>query len=38
MGDYWLRFDYAYSYMGRITKAVDNFSGQPHRFGLAFLW
>jgi hypothetical protein len=38
MGDYRLQFDYAYSHMGRITEAVDEFSGQPHRFSLGFLW
>jgi hypothetical protein len=38
MGDYWLRFDYAYAHMDRITEAVDSFGGQPHRFSLGFLW
>lgn len=38
MGDYWFTFDYAYSHMGRITEAVDDFAGQPHRFGLGFIW
>jgi hypothetical protein len=38
MGDYRLQFDYAYSHMGRISEAVDDFAGQPHRFSIGFLW
>ena len=38
MGSYWFTFDYAYSHMGSITEAVDDFAGQPHRFSLGFLW
>jgi hypothetical protein len=38
MNDYRLRFDYAYQHMGRITDAVDEFGGQPHRFSVGFNW
>jgi hypothetical protein len=38
MGDYWFQCDYAYQHMGRITEAVDDFAGQPHRFSIGFLW
>lgn len=31
-------FDYAYSYFGDITAAVDEFMMQPHRFSLGFAW
>jgi len=36
--DYRLTFDYAYSYFGDLTQAVDEFSMQPHRFALGFAW
>jgi hypothetical protein len=36
--EYHLRFDYAYSYQGRITTAGDGFLDQPHRFALGFEW
>lgn len=38
MGEYALSFDYAYSQWGRISKAVDSFMDQPHRFAVAFAW
>jgi long-subunit fatty acid transport protein len=36
--NYHFKFDYAYSHWGRITKATDDFMGQPHRFALGFAW
>jgi long-subunit fatty acid transport protein len=35
---YRVKFDYAYSHMGRISQATDDFMGQPHRFALGFEW
>lgn len=35
---YKVKFDYAYSHWGRISDAVDEFMGQPHRFALGFEW
>ncbi|MFZ5434084.1 MAG: PorV/PorQ family protein [Calditrichota bacterium] len=36
--EYRVKFDYAYSHWGRISQAVDDFAGQPHRFSLGFEW
>jgi hypothetical protein len=45
IGGYKLTFDYAYSYFGRLTQAVnggetggDLLMGQPHRLALGFQW
>jgi long-subunit fatty acid transport protein len=36
--NYRFRFDYAYSYWGRLTDATSDFMSQPHRFALGFQW
>jgi hypothetical protein len=38
IGNYIMKFDYAYSYWGRLTTASDGFAAQPHRFALGFEW
>jgi opacity protein-like surface antigen len=38
IGNYTVKFDYAYSHWGRLTQASDGFAAQPHRFALGFEW
>jgi hypothetical protein len=35
---YKVKFDYAYSHMGRLTDAAEDFMDQPHRFALGLEW